>query len=180
MRPMTTPVLLLALSSTGLACAGDHVQPKSASVHRSISEATAPAGATLAPGIADEPIACREPFAGHISASSASPADLRAVARRCSANAIGRLYYKRAYHAELMTDLRLMSQLRKGYAAADRMRLEQGRIYVALVEAFAVRAWAQQPSVIDEVNLAYDQSIRIAELTIGGYDLLVGAPAPAR
>jgi peroxiredoxin len=60
------------------------------------------------------------------------------------------------------------------------MRLEQGRIYVALVEAFAVRAWAQQPSVIDEVNLAYDQSIRIAELTIGGYDLLVGAPAPAR
>ena len=60
------------------------------------------------------------------------------------------------------------------------MRLEQERTDVALVEAFAVRAWARQPSVIDEVNLAYDQSIRIAELSIGGYDLLVGIPTAAR
>jgi hypothetical protein len=124
-----------------------------------------------------QPAFCGEPFGDIVGMHRLAPAELRRLAGHCADAGVSRLYYNRAYHAELLADLRLLSQLQKGYAGTDRTRLEQGRMYIGLVERFAARAWHQRPQVIDELNQAYEQSIRTVELTIGGYDrLAAGSP----
>jgi len=158
-HPASIPVLLTlglgggAFSTTSLA------EPP--------EDATPPRAAVT--GGCDDPFALGEPLA------TSAPLRLRALAERCGDSAIVRLLYNRAYHAELIEDLTLMAQLHKAYGASDRARLEQGRIFIALVETFAARQWPQRPEVIGELNLAYEQWIRIAELTIGGYDIQIGA-----
>jgi hypothetical protein len=124
-------------------------------------------------GVAEaEPAACLEPFGP----AESEPDALRKIARGCRVESVARLYAQRAYHAELISDLRVMARMQKAYADNDRIQLEQGRLFVALAEAFAERAYAERPGVVEELNLAYEQSIRRVERCLDGYGRLAGVP----
>jgi hypothetical protein len=156
-------IALLAAGLLGGTAAADEADPASVAATRQTSE----------------PAACREPFGGTRDTPQPDPAGLRRIARDCTDPVVGRLYHNRAYHAELLADLRSLARLKKGYRASDRTRLEQGRIYIGLSESFAARAWPRRPDVITALNRAYEQSIRTVELTIGGYDRLAARPPAA-
>jgi hypothetical protein len=120
-----------------------------------------------------EPIACREPFRAD---PDRTPEQLREIAAHCSDVAVARLFKQRAAHAAAMADLATMAELIRSGQNHDRMRLEQCRVYIGLVEALAARRWQQEPQVLNAVSLAYAQSLAIAERAILGYDRIVGLP----
>lgn len=125
-----------------------------------------------ATGVNAEPAACAHPFAF----GDASAETLRGVADDCRDPQIARLFANRAEHAERMRDLRLLSRMSRPGMDNDGARLEQCRVYVGLAEAIAARRWRTAPDVLAALNLAYAQSIHIAERTIRGYDSIVGLP----
>jgi hypothetical protein len=164
--PLASPaaLALLAAGLLGGTAAAEETGPATFEATRQISE----------------PAACREPFGATGDIPRPDPAALRRIARDCTDAVVRRLYYNRAYHTELLADLRTLARLKKGYDAGDRTRLEQGRIYIGLTESFAARAWPRRPGVIIALNRAYEQSIRTVELTIGGYDRLAARPPAPR
>lgn len=119
--------------------------------------------------------ACSTPFPAE---PSRSPEARREIAASCADDAIALLFYGRAYHAEVLADLHRLQGLETYRASADRLRYEQSRMFVALAEALAERAWeAGDPRVIRALNRAYDQAIDRVELTLRGYDRLPGQAA---
>ncbi|WP_156427931.1 hypothetical protein [Thiohalocapsa sp. ML1] len=136
-----------------------------------------------APAITTEPEACREPFAQ--AAAELDKDALRRLAGECRDPAVTALLRNRAEHAERLRQLKVMSGLlRYGTGNADQTRLAQCRMYTALAEAFAERMQrahpAARPTALAELNLAYEQSIHIAERTIAGHERIVGLPTAPR
>lgn len=129
-----------------------------------------------AAGAAAEPSACKDPFASE----GASAEALRTIAEHCRDPQVARLFSNRAEHAERMRDLRLLSRMNRRGMNNDGARLEQCRVYVGLAEAIAAGRWRKGPDVLAALNLAYAQSIHIAERTIRGYDSIVGLPQAGR
>jgi hypothetical protein len=129
--------------------------------------------------------ACDPPFARLAQTMAASSEHLRALAAGCADPELARLFYSRAYHAEVVDDLNRLAQLQKGYASNDQRRLESTRIFVGLAEAFAEKAWhgsagAVRADTIRALTQAYDRTIDDVELTIRGFDLLVGRSLETR
>jgi hypothetical protein len=117
---------------------------------------------------------CSNAFAADV--VQAEPVRLRAMAADCDQPTTAELLYNRAYHAELLEDLALLARLQRGRPNSDRLHWEQGRIYIALAEAFAARAArAGTESATGELNRAYDGAIRLAERAINGYGRMAGA-----
>jgi hypothetical protein len=100
----------------------------------------------------------------------ASPAQLRSIAADCDDPSVAALFYNRAYHAELLDDLALLARLHRAGSNTDRLHWEQRRIYIALAETFAAEAAGSNSQIADQLNLAYEESIRIAERAINGYE----------
>jgi hypothetical protein len=128
---------------------------------------------------------CTEPFARLEQTTTASSRQLRKLAADCASPALSRLYYNRAYHAEVVEDLSRLAQLQKGYASNDQRQLESTRIFVGRAEAFAEKAWrgaagTHQANTIRALSQAYDSTIDDVELTIRGFDLFVGRSPEAR
>jgi hypothetical protein len=114
---------------------------------------------------------CSDPFAP---LSDTSPHALREIAASCIDGTTAMLFYSRAYHADIMKDLRRLTRLHTPRSREDTARYEQGRIYVALAEEFARIAWRDGAiGAIDALNAAYDRSIETVEYTIKGYNLLI-------
>jgi hypothetical protein len=131
---------------------------------------------------------CAEPFplprpGGSLSGFNAQLRNLAAV---CDQETHAQLFFNRAYHVEVVEELEMLAQLQKGYASNDRRRLEATRIFVGLGEVFAEQAWhhsrdpAAQNAVIKTLNQAYELAIQDVELTLRGFDLLVGQPFNTR
>lgn len=178
---ITLAASLLAIAPSQAAhaaeIAGKHLSPKVSINPGSRSEgATKPSAAR-----------CNEPFPRALTARgfAASSDQLRTLAAGCEQAAHARLFYNRAYHAEVVDDLGLLAGLHKGYASNDRRRLESTRVFVGLSEAFAEHAWRSRvPTArrraISDLNRAYEMAIQDVELTLRGFDLLVGHPISAR
>jgi hypothetical protein len=135
----------------------------------------------LGAGIASaaEDPACRAPF----SSPDQSPSELRAVATSCDDRDVALLFYGRAYHTEVLEELRKMGGLTTYRPTDDLARYHQSRIYAGLIEAFAERAWVggETAPVVRALNDAYDLSITTVEYTLKGYNALIsriGASEP--
>jgi hypothetical protein len=116
--------------------------------------------------------ACRMPFPAF---DSPSTDFLRSIASSCRDEETAMLFYNRAYHREVMADLRRLCGLETGRDGEDEIRYEQGRIFIAVAEEMARIAWIEgRPGTLDALNAAYDRSIETAEYTIKGYNLLIG------
>ncbi|MEA3274991.1 MAG: hypothetical protein U9Q81_06825 [Pseudomonadota bacterium] len=119
--------------------------------------------------------ACDSPF---FSFDDPSPAALREIAASCEHRPVAMLFYNRAYHKEVLGDLRLLTGLHTYGTSEDQIRYEQSRIFIALAEELARRAWESGScSGIASLNAAYDQAIETVEYTIKGYNLLIGGVA---
>ncbi|WP_428622728.1 hypothetical protein [Sedimenticola sp.] len=121
-------------------------------------------------GSAAKPDDCNNPFTH---SSGYSPEQLRQVAEKCEETAIANLFYNRAYHAELLTKFQILNRLQAHQPNSDLAHYHTQRIFIALSEAFARRAWKQgNLQAIQQLNQQYDRSIEIAEYQLKGYDVL--------
>jgi hypothetical protein len=112
---------------------------------------------------------CQEPdydYTGH------SASELRAIAASCKWSAMRQLYYRRAYHADLVVESRILSGLIP-YSHRDvDVQFEAYRIYMGLIEALAP-VWFPDPAErIAFLNGEYGRRSEVAELRLRGYDQL--------
>lgn len=113
---------------------------------------------------------CDHPFAY---SSEYKPQQLRQVAKECTRTEVANLFYNRAYHTELLQKFQLLNRLHSLQPSHDLTHYHTQRIYIALSEAFARRAWRQGESqALQQLNRQYDRSIEIAEYQLKGYDVL--------
>lgn len=121
--------------------------------------------ATAAP--ADD---CDHPFAYD---DRHNPDQLRQVAKKCDQTEIANLFYNRAYHAELLGKFQVLNRLQSHKPNHDLSHYHSQRVFIALAEAFASRAWkVGDTQVIAQLNRHYDRSIELAEYHLKGYDVL--------
>ncbi|MCW8891428.1 MAG: hypothetical protein OQL20_12280 [Sedimenticola sp.] len=117
---------------------------------------------------------CGSPFSH---TSKYSPERMRQVAENCGETAIANLFYNRAYHAELLEKFQVINRLQSHQPNHDLTHYHTQRIFIALSEAFAKRAWEQgHQQAITHLNQNYDRSIEIAEHQLKGYDVLAAKP----
>lgn len=131
-------------------------------------------GQALGAAGASEHPACARPFSG---SANLSPDALYAIAASCRDENVAALFRARAEHRELSNDLEMMSRLISyGYAgSSDRLHLEQSRIYVGLIEAFAGEAWARgDTGAVTSARLGYQDAVTLVEAAIQGRDLALG------
>ncbi|MCW8945528.1 MAG: hypothetical protein OQL27_12205 [Sedimenticola sp.] len=113
---------------------------------------------------------CNNPFSH---SSDYTPKLMRQVAENCGETAIANLFYNRAYHAELLQKFQLINRLQSHKPNHDLTHYHTQRMFIALSEAFAKRAWERgEQQAITELNRNYDSSIEIAEYQLKGYDIL--------
>ncbi|WP_275098579.1 hypothetical protein [Sedimenticola hydrogenitrophicus] len=121
-------------------------------------------------GSAANPNDCYNPFTH---SAEYPPAQLRQVAKKCDETAIANLFYNRAYHAELLDKFQILNRLQAHQPTDDLTHYHTQRIFIALAEAFADRAWTRgEAQAITLLNRQYDRSIEIAEYQLRGYDKL--------
>lgn len=121
-------------------------------------------------GLAVAETDCYHPFPD---TSRHTPEQLRQVAKKCDRTEIANLFYNRAYHRELLEKFQLLSRLHQVKSNSDLTHYHTQRIYIALSEAFARRAWEQgEAQAPQQLNRQYDRSIEIAEYQLKGYDKL--------
>lgn len=138
------------------------------------------AGSLFSPsGSAAVPDDCDHPFAH---GSEYNPQQLRQVAKKCDQTEIANLFYNRAYHTELLQQFQVLNRLQSHQPNHDLSHYHTQRLFIALSEALARRAWERgEAQVIGQLNRHYDRSIEIAEYQLKGYDMLAararGAPA---
>jgi hypothetical protein len=113
--------------------------------------------------------ACAEPAEPY---AHYSPPELRSIAASCLSPEIARLFYNRAYHADLLEHYRVLARLDRGGRGGDGgYRYETYPMFIGLAEAFARDAWKRRgEAAIRELNAGYDRAMEIAELRIRGYD----------
>ena len=127
------------------------------------------------PALADRQ-PCDTPF--NHSANSLSAEQQRQIAELCGESAIASLYYNRAYHQELLQKFRVINRLQSHQPNADLAHYHSQRLFIALSEAFAERAWvAGDPDAVSALNRQYDHSIEITEYQLKGYDRLASRRA---
>jgi hypothetical protein len=121
-------------------------------------------------GSAANPNECDNPFSH---SAEYTPTQLRQVAAKCEETAIANLFYNRAYHAELLDKFQILNRLQAHQPTDDLTHYHTQRIFIALAEAFAGRAWERgETQAITQLNHRYDRSIEIAEYQLKGYDVL--------
>lgn len=117
---------------------------------------------------------CSNPFAN---SSDDTPKLMRQVAENCGETAIANLFYNRAYHAELLQKFQVIHRLQSHQPNHDLTHYHTQRMFIALSEAFAQRAWEHgNEQAIRDLNRNYDRSIEIAEFQLKGYDMLAAKP----
>ena len=85
---------------------------------------------------------------------------------------MARLYYNRAYHAELLQEGEALSRIVSVSGRETTRHLQAYRLYMALLEAFA-RNWNR--NIQDRaafLNREYDRRSEVVELRLHGYDRL--------
>lgn len=113
---------------------------------------------------------CNNPFSH---SSEYAPSQMRQLAENCGETAIANLFYNRAYHAELLKKFQVINRLQSHKPNHDLTHYHTQRMFIALSEAFAKRAWEKgEKGAIAELNKHYDRSIEIAEFQLKGYDVL--------
>lgn len=113
---------------------------------------------------------CENPFAH---SSEYNPQQLRQVAKKCDQTEIADLFHNRAYHTELLQKFQVLNRLQFYKPNHDLTQYHTQRIFIALSEAFARRAWERgEAQAIGQLNQHYDRSIEIAEYQLKGYDML--------
>jgi hypothetical protein len=123
----------------------------------------------ISPAIADHKD-CNNPFSH---SADYTPHLMRQVAENCGESAIANLFYNRAYHAELLQKFQVINRLQTHQPNSDQAHYQTQRIFIALAEAFARRAWERgEKNVITQLNSHYDRSIEIAEHQLKGYNVL--------
>jgi hypothetical protein len=133
----------------------------------------------LASGIAAaaEHPACRD---ADYSYSNLSSTEMRVIAASCKSEAFARLYYNRAYHADMVKEAKAQSDITvfspddaTFHGTPERVRdFEAYRMYIELIEAFAP-VWYKDPQErIAFLNKEYDRLGEIAELRLRGYGLI--------
>ncbi|WP_435684134.1 hypothetical protein [Sedimenticola selenatireducens] len=121
-------------------------------------------------GSAANPDDCDHPFTH---GSEYNPQQLRQVAKKCDQTEIADLFYNRAYHTELLQKFQVLNRLQSHKPNHDLTHYHTQRIFIALSEAFAKRAWERgETQAIGQLNRQYDRSIEIAEYQLKGYDVL--------
>ena len=118
---------------------------------------------------AQENKACRMPDYDY---QSQSTMQLRAIAASCHSEQVARLYYNRAYHAELLQEGEALSRIVSVSGRETTRHLQAYRLYMALLEAFA-RNWNR--NIQDRaafLNREYDRRSEVVELRLHGYDRL--------
>ncbi|TVO77011.1 hypothetical protein [Sedimenticola selenatireducens] len=124
---------------------------------------------TMSPAIADHKD-CNNPFSH---SADYTPHLMRQVAENCGESAIANLFYNRAYHAELLQKFQVINRLQTHQPNSDQAHYQTQRIFIALSEAFARRAWERgEKTAIAQLNSHYDRSIEIAEYQLKGYNVL--------
>jgi hypothetical protein len=97
---------------------------------------------------------------------------LRAIAATCQSESMSRLYYNRAYHADLLQEGETLSQIVALFSRDMRRHIEAYRVYIALIEAFAPSWYADAGARVAFLNKEYDQRGEVTELRLHGYDRL--------
>lgn len=121
-------------------------------------------------GLAIADADCNRPFPG---SSQQPPEQLRQIAKKCDRAEIANLFYNRAYHRELLEKFQHLHSLQTLKPNHDLAHYHTQRIFIALSEAFAKRAWEQgETQALQQLNRQYDRSIEIAEYQLKGYDAL--------
>lgn len=118
-----------------------------------------------------EPLACRDLDFDY---SPLSVAELTTVAASCQDDAVARLYYNRAYYADLLEtaaggefDPRLSSLA------------HSHRLYMGMIEAFAPRWYPDEKARLAFLNTQYEEMATVAELKLRQYKRLAGQPRSA-
>jgi len=114
---------------------------------------------------------CENPF---LDFSQLTPSELRRIGLACSNDGVKDLYLNRAYHLELLIELKAVTHLESLRGERKTRHYHTQRILLGLSEAMAYGAWKQgQSSIILSLNRSYDEAIEIAEYQLRGNDLLV-------
>lgn len=122
------------------------------------------------PVLGEEPPEC---YTHKYSSEQLSAERLRTIAEKCPLTPVANLYYNRAYHIDLINHHADKSKLES--IVLDRSErfervLESYRVYIALVETFAIRTNAEVAVLIEALNQGYEEAIELAELRFQGYD----------
>ena len=87
------------------------------------------------------------------------------------------MFRARAEHRELTRELEILTQLISLNGNSDRLRLEQSRIYVGLIDAFAQAAWKRgDRSALTSAHMGYQDAMSLVERAIDGRDLAYDRP----
>lgn len=98
--------------------------------------------------------------------------ELRRIAASCASKPAAKLYYNRAYHADLVVEGRTLAGLIAYSPAHGGARFEAYRLYMGLLEQLAP-VWYPDPAErIAFLNSEYDRRGEIARLRLRGYDHL--------
>jgi len=119
--------------------------------------------------LAAEHSACNEPdypFWVH------PASELRIIADTCLSVEVSRLYYLRAYHADLLTEGRVLAGLIPYERRGSGVDFDSYKIYMALIETMTPAWFPANQDRLDFLNKEYARRMEIAELRLHGYDHL--------
>lgn len=100
-----------------------------------------------------------------------SAAELRLIAGTCTSIEVSRLYYLRAYHADLVAEGRAMAGLIPYERRDSNIDFDSYRVYMALVETLTPVWLPEDGDRLHFLNAEYARRMEIAELRLRGYDL---------
>ena len=98
-------------------------------------------------------------------------AELRMIAETCAAIDVSRLYYLRAYHADLVAEGRVLAGLIPYEGRDANIDFDSYRVYMALVETLTPVWFSEDRDRLEFLNEEYTRRMEIAELRLRGYDL---------
>ncbi len=109
---------------------------------------------------ASEPQACRDLDYDY---SSLNAAELGLIASACRQEAMARLYYNRAYSADLVA---------RPVSAGLSSLPDAHRLYMGMVEAFAPHWYPDERARLDFLNRQYEEATSLVELRLRQQGLL--------
>ena len=115
-----------------------------------------------------EPVACRDLDFDY---SRLSVSELTTIAASCQDDAVARLYYNRAYYADLL-ETAASGEFDPRLSALAHAH----RLYMGMIEAFAPRWYPDEKARVAFLNTQYEEMATVAELKLRQYNRLAGQP----
>lgn len=119
--------------------------------------------------LATEHPACNDP--GYPFWVHAAP-ELRMIAGTCRSAQVARLYFLRAYHADLVSEGRVLAGLIPYDRRQSNVEFDSYKIYMALVETMTPLWFSSNSDRTEFLNAEYTRHTEIAEMRLHGYDRL--------